>query len=114
MVRISIGTLGYCTAATVFQVGQVAHCKVLLDIVGGFAIVAVPATSLLFFFRVRAVYNNSRIITGFFAFLWVGILGTSVLIPLSIEGGMCFILHAIPFLFDLSLCSASGIDPPMY
>jgi len=48
--------------------------------------IAVPATSLLFFFRVKAVYNHSRIITAFFGFIWLAIAGVSILIMLGITG----------------------------
>jgi hypothetical protein len=53
---------------------------------------SLSATSLLFFYRVRAVYGNSIIITGVFGFLWMASSGLSVLIPLSIEGGVSCIL----------------------
>lgn len=56
---------------------------------------AVPSTSLLFFFRVRAVYGNSKIITAFFGFVWVAILGLSVLVPMAINGGRCLCLEHI-------------------
>ena len=43
-------------------------------------------TPLLFFYRVRAVFANSRAVTTFFGFLWLATSGLSVLIPLSIFG----------------------------
>jgi len=48
-----------------------------------FFVIGGPATSLLFFLRVRAVYNRSRIITAFFGILWLGITGTSILITIG-------------------------------
>jgi len=81
------GTLGFCTAATIFQAGSVEHCQALLYIIGGFYVIAIPSTSLLFFFRVRAVYSNSPYITWFFGLVWISLLGLSVCVPLSIDGG---------------------------
>ena len=45
---------------------------------------SISSNSLLFFYRVRAVYSNSTIITAFFGFLWVATSGLSVLCPFSI------------------------------
>ncbi|KAF8961163.1 hypothetical protein BDZ97DRAFT_1227819 [Flammula alnicola] len=36
--------------------------------------VAMPATTLLFFFRVRAVYMNNKYVTTFFFFVWLGVV----------------------------------------
>jgi hypothetical protein len=51
---------------------------------GGFAEVAVPATSLLFFFRLKAVYMHSRIITTIFGIFWLAIAGLSMLIMFGV------------------------------
>jgi hypothetical protein len=59
-----------------------------LYIIGTTFMLGVTTTSLLFFYRVRAVYGNSRIATAFFGFLWVSMLGLSVLVPLSLDGGV--------------------------
>ena len=67
--------------------GAVSHlhnCQGLLYINGGFFILSMSTTPLLFFCRVRAVFANSRAITAFFGFLWLATSGLSVLIPLSI------------------------------
>jgi len=81
-----IGTLLYCVSATVFQTAPVAHCQNFLYFVASSFVLAMPATSLLFFFRVRAVWSNSKIITAFFGMLWLGNLGTSVLVPFAVDG----------------------------
>lgn len=101
-----IGTLGYCITSATFQgdfkldlngeiilltygvVAPVAHCQALLYISGCFLILSQASTSLLFFVRVKAVYSNSKIITGFFGLAWFINLGFSVLVPLAVEGGV--------------------------
>jgi len=80
------GTLAYCTTATIFQAASVADCQAFLYIIASSFVIAMPATSLLFFYRVRAVWGNSKIITAFFGVLWLGNLGTSVLVPLAVTG----------------------------
>jgi hypothetical protein len=39
----------------------------------------------MFFFRVRAVYCNNRIITVFFGCLWLTLLGLSCIMPLTVK-----------------------------
>jgi hypothetical protein len=53
-------------------VASVVHCQALLYILGSFFSLGLSATALLFFYRVRAVYGNGKIITAFFGFTWVG------------------------------------------
>jgi hypothetical protein len=64
----------------------VAHCNTLLYVVNGLLILAVASTTGLFFFRVRAVYANNKMITAIFGFLWFAIFGVCFLIPLSTKG----------------------------
>jgi hypothetical protein len=59
------------------------NCTSLKYVEQIFFVIGGPATSLLFFLRVRAVYNRSRIITAFFGILWLGITGTSILITIG-------------------------------
>jgi len=35
---------------------------------------AIASTALLFFFRVRAVYNRNRYVVAFFSFMWLAVL----------------------------------------
>jgi hypothetical protein len=60
----------------------VAHCDTLLNAIGGCFIIALPSTSALFFFRVRAVYGNNKAITAFFGFLLFALFGLSFVTPL--------------------------------
>ncbi|KAJ7649166.1 hypothetical protein B0H17DRAFT_1338769 [Mycena rosella] len=41
------------------------------------------SSCLLFFFRVRAVYGASRLVTAAFGLLWLGVLGTALTVPLG-------------------------------
>jgi len=67
-------------------VGPVRNCQTLLYILGSFVGLCLSSTSLLFLYRVRAVYSQSEIVRGFFNLLWVVMVGSSVLVPLSLEG----------------------------
>ncbi|KIM88416.1 hypothetical protein PILCRDRAFT_814316 [Piloderma croceum F 1598] len=77
------GTFGYCLTTTIFRTVSIDDCKVLKYVKGSLLVIGVPATSLLFLFRVKAVYNNSKIITAFFGLLWLAITGLNTLILLG-------------------------------
>ena len=47
--------------------------------------VAVPSNSLLFFFRVRAVFKANKYVVAFFALIWLSTFG-SFTVPFSIGG----------------------------
>jgi hypothetical protein len=55
------------------NVGNIAaelpNCDTVMGIAGAFAIISVPSTYAMFFIRLRAVYNNNKIITIIFGFL---------------------------------------------
>jgi hypothetical protein len=78
-----IGTLGCCTLALVFLAAPLTDCYKWTYAIGGCFIIALPSTSALFFFRVRAVYCDNRTIMAFFGFLLFALFGTSFLIPFS-------------------------------
>ncbi|KAJ7782255.1 hypothetical protein DFH07DRAFT_728155 [Mycena maculata] len=47
---------------------------------------SIPLTSLLFFFRVRAVYCGAWTVTIVFGLMWLSVLGTSLIIPIATRG----------------------------
>jgi len=69
------------------SVTPIDNCEILKYLEGGFAEIGVPATSLLFFFRLKAVYRHSRIIITIFGIFWLAIAGLSIFIMLSITVG---------------------------
>ncbi|KAJ7626747.1 hypothetical protein B0H17DRAFT_851854, partial [Mycena rosella] len=47
--------------------------------------IGVSASAFLFFFRVRAIYEGSRLVTAIFGFLWLAVLGSSITVPLGMS-----------------------------
>ncbi|KAG2134037.1 uncharacterized protein EDB93DRAFT_1107416 [Suillus bovinus] len=81
------GTLAYIIIATVFQALPVhGSCQTILWIIGFSYPFAAPATAALFFFRVRAVYDRSIIVTLIFGTLWLGTLGAAIALPFTLKG----------------------------
>ncbi|KAF9456735.1 hypothetical protein BDZ94DRAFT_320894 [Collybia nuda] len=79
-------TLLLVTAASVFQTAPVDDCVALAKVSCAVYHVAVSSTALLFFLRVRAIYNQDTYITAIFFFLWVAVLGGSLTSVLSLSG----------------------------
>ncbi|KAF7326495.1 hypothetical protein MVEN_02613000 [Mycena venus] len=72
--------------SVVFLTYPVGDCRAFqLGIALLFPIV-IPLTSLLFFFRVRAVYCCARTVTIVFGLMWLTVLGTSLIIPIATRG----------------------------
>lgn len=70
-----------------FAVGVVGNCQSLQVAIGSCFAVAVPATSMLFFLRVRAVFNHNKYIVALFTVLWLATVGGSITVPFAISGG---------------------------
>jgi len=68
-------------------VAPIDNCEMLKYVQGVFSEIGVPATSLLFFFRLKAIYMHSRIIITIFGIFWLAIAGLTILIMLSIVAG---------------------------
>lgn len=48
--------------------------------------IAVPATSLLFFFRLKAVFDRNHYVIGFFAFMWLAVLAGCLTVTQGVTG----------------------------
>ena len=46
--------------------------------------ICIPTTSLLFFFRIRAVFSRSKYVVWFFSFMWLGVVGAALTAPHAI------------------------------
>jgi hypothetical protein len=47
--------------------------------------IAIPSTTLLFFFRVRAMYLDNKYVVGAFAIMWLGVLGGCIAVTRNDE-----------------------------
>ncbi|KAI0030109.1 hypothetical protein K488DRAFT_26525, partial [Vararia minispora EC-137] len=93
----SILTIALARSLTPQPAIPVANCEALLICIGIFYCIGTSCTSLLFFFRIRAIFNDSPLIVGFFAFVWLFVLGGGIAVPFALTGmathvgdtGMC-------------------------
>ncbi|KAF8180754.1 hypothetical protein K438DRAFT_1841767 [Mycena galopus ATCC 62051] len=81
-----ITSAAYVIGCVVFLTSPVGACRAFdlaLDLLYP---VAIPSTSLLFFFRVRAIYGRTRAATITFGLMWLAVLATCILVPTSTGG----------------------------
>lgn len=69
------------------QVAPFQSCTILPILIGIFWAIAIPSTSLLFFFRVRAVYSGYRPVIFTFVTLWLINLAGSITVPFALTAG---------------------------
>ncbi|KZP33061.1 hypothetical protein FIBSPDRAFT_371698 [Athelia psychrophila] len=78
-------TLAFCLSQAIFQVAPVGNCQTFALAIAGLIVLSLNANTLLFFFRVRAVYGNSLRITIFFGFWSLVVFSSSILALFAFE-----------------------------
>ncbi|KAJ7142690.1 hypothetical protein C8R44DRAFT_924322 [Mycena epipterygia] len=78
--------LVYVLGFTIFLTYPVGGCKTLALVLDWLYPAAIPATSLLFFFRVRAIYGSKRSVTVVFGILWILEVAACVVVPFGTTG----------------------------
>ncbi|KAF9527236.1 hypothetical protein CPB83DRAFT_769032 [Crepidotus variabilis] len=81
-----IFTLAYLSALVVLETAPTGHCENIRKIQAMYPI-AVPSTSLLFFFRVCALYNHNRYLVAFFFISWLSVVAGAITTTQGITGG---------------------------
>ncbi|KAF9568706.1 hypothetical protein CPC08DRAFT_352419 [Agrocybe pediades] len=72
-----LSTVAYLLGITILQTAPVSHCENIHRLQVLYPII-MPSTALLFFYRVRAMYEGNRVVIGFFAFMWLAVLAGSL------------------------------------
>ncbi|KAF9043113.1 hypothetical protein BJ165DRAFT_1529231 [Panaeolus papilionaceus] len=81
------GSLGYVLASTIFETAAITFdCARFEKIVCALYPVAIPATALLFFFRVKAVFDRNQLVVAFFAFMWLAVLAGCLTVTQGVTG----------------------------
>jgi hypothetical protein len=80
----------------------VENCEVFSKVTCAVYHVAVSSTALLFFFRVRALYDGNKWITAAFFIMWLAVLGGSLTVVTSLGG-----VH----IGNTKYCTFSGFKP---
>ncbi|KAJ7842934.1 hypothetical protein B0H14DRAFT_1020816 [Mycena olivaceomarginata] len=88
-------SLAYVLGFTLFSTYPLANCRAAMVVFNSFYSLSAGCTSLLFFFRVRAIYGGQRIISWIFAFLWICVVGAAILVPIysyaASVGSVCIV-----------------------
>ncbi|KAF4609867.1 hypothetical protein D9613_010416 [Agrocybe pediades] len=81
-----LATLGFLLTSSLFSTAPVGNCESWQQSANWFTVIAVSATSFLFFFRVQALYRTSKPVIIFFFLLWVGVCCAGVIAIIGISG----------------------------
>ncbi|KAF9475472.1 hypothetical protein BDN70DRAFT_840892 [Pholiota conissans] len=81
-----VGTLGYLISSTIFETAPTGHCAAFEKITDAWYPISLGFSALLFFLRVRAIYNRNRIVVAFFFVLWLGLVACTMFIPIGVSG----------------------------
>ncbi|KAF8199057.1 hypothetical protein BJ912DRAFT_950735, partial [Pholiota molesta] len=81
------GSLAYALSGNIFSTAGTGNCIHFETVTDAFYPISISCTALLFFFRLRAIYNQDRIVVVGFFLLWLGVLASTILIPIGILGG---------------------------
>jgi len=81
-----ISSLGFIVSTTVFQTAPVNACYQLEKSLGVLFFFSVTSTSLLFFFRTRAVFDRNPWIVAFFAALWLAVVAACLTVIIGVDG----------------------------
>ena len=83
-------------------------CQVLTSCSAWSATFAIPLSGLLFFFRIRAVFHNSKTVVLLFALLWVAVLGCCIPASFGVEAAY---VGSIGSCSDVSIAKSVSIGP---
>jgi len=85
------------------------HCTKIVTVSLWTFPLAIASTTLLFFFRVRAVFDRNKLVVAFFAFMWIAVLAANLTGPWGIVGtkvgstNYCMITHVEPYVASASI-----------
>ncbi|EMD35665.1 hypothetical protein CERSUDRAFT_96777 [Gelatoporia subvermispora B] len=106
-----VSSLFYVLASTIFETAPIGRCALLEKIVDIMYPISVSSTCLLFFFRIRAVFDRSNIIVALFFVVWLSVVGGTLTIVTAVKsiniGPTNYCLNASL----KSYASAAGITP---
>ena len=68
------------------QATEVPDCEKLVKAIGWTGALCLPLNSLLFLFRVYAIFNDQRLVKIFFTCMWILAIGCCLAAPFSLSG----------------------------
>ncbi|KDR73143.1 hypothetical protein GALMADRAFT_72738 [Galerina marginata CBS 339.88] len=81
-----LGSLGYVLASTIFETAPTGNCIAFEKGLDWLYPIAIPASSLLFFFRVRAIFDKNIFIVTFFGFMWLAVVAGCLTVTQGVTG----------------------------
>ncbi|KAF8898046.1 hypothetical protein CPB84DRAFT_1681667 [Gymnopilus junonius] len=81
-----LGSLAYVLSSTIFETAPAGNCAKFEKGLDALYPIAIPASSLLFFFRVRAVFDGNKFVVAFFAFMWLAVVAGCITVTQGVTG----------------------------
>ncbi|KAJ6570571.1 hypothetical protein DFH09DRAFT_1033071 [Mycena vulgaris] len=78
-----LACLVYLVGFTIFSTHPIQACNTAFVAFSCFYSLVISTSTFLFLLRVRAVYDGDRLVTATFGFLWLTVVGTSMIVPFS-------------------------------
>ncbi|KDR72732.1 hypothetical protein GALMADRAFT_228998 [Galerina marginata CBS 339.88] len=69
-----LASFGFILTGTLFETAPIGNCAVIEKATDWLFTIAVAGTSLLFFFRLRAIFDRNKYVVGFFGFMWLAVV----------------------------------------
>ncbi|KJA22770.1 hypothetical protein HYPSUDRAFT_185831 [Hypholoma sublateritium FD-334 SS-4] len=111
-----IGAVGYLLVSVIYSTSPTRNCVLVTGIVSLFCMVAFSCSTLLFFLRLRAIYNQNHVFVATFFVLWLAFPALSIFFTLlsfegrlsadqrcvSLAGGTfsVFVMQAVELVYD--------------
>lgn len=81
-----------------YLAAPVGHCALVSNVAFGWCPLSIAGTGLLFFLRLRAIYNRNRLVVSVFFILWLALLASAINLPFGFKGaavkGTSFCMYA--------------------
>ncbi|KAJ6460184.1 hypothetical protein C8R45DRAFT_1081181 [Mycena sanguinolenta] len=102
-----ITSLIFALGFSLFATYPLPDCQAAMIAFTAFIPLSTSSTSLLFFFRIRAIYAGRRLVTYTFGFLWLCLLAGALTVPLGSSattvGHACIVTRLAPYLSAISI-----------
>ncbi|KAF8810290.1 hypothetical protein BYT27DRAFT_7186756 [Phlegmacium glaucopus] len=73
-----LSTLAFALCCTIFQTTPLSTCEALEHVLDAFFVLSITSSSLLLFFRIRAIFDRNPWVVTLFSGLWLAIVAASV------------------------------------
>ncbi|KJA17091.1 hypothetical protein HYPSUDRAFT_1104878 [Hypholoma sublateritium FD-334 SS-4] len=79
--------LTWTNSSNTLTAAPIGDCIIFNKVVHSWCPISICCSALLFFFRLRAIYNRNQIVVATFFVFWIGLIVAALFVPLGISAG---------------------------